>query len=74
MTPQFDSPTPFCFGFLRYFSFISYRSKVIRVYLLRWKFGIPVPKFGVFGDLDPKMLFPINATPKKHFLTANRFV
>ena len=28
---------------------IYYRSKVIQVYLFGWKFGIPVPKFGVFG-------------------------
>jgi hypothetical protein len=33
---------------------------------------IRAPKFGFLGDFDPQILLNINATPERHFLSANR--
>ena len=53
ITSPFDSPTPTLYRLSVEIFRLSYRSKVIRVFLFGWKFGIPVPKFGVFGGYDP---------------------
>jgi hypothetical protein len=55
MTSPFDSLTPILYRLsveIFRLCLLSYRSKVIRVYLFGWKYGIPVPKFVGF---DPEM-------------------
>jgi hypothetical protein len=75
MTSPFDSPSPILYRLsVKIFRLSLNVQKLFECIDLAGNLASRFQNLGFWGCFDPEMLLSINATPKRHFLTANRVV